>query len=109
VQTLFFRDLSSNTYFYVRLRSRMAASTSAEGNSKSQTRKDTRKSKKGKKKSVSTPLDSAALESDPWEQQTPWNWTSLTDPSSSRIPPFFTKDGKYVGANFILIRCINKF
>ena len=79
----------------------MAAST--EGNSKSQTGKHTRKSKKGKKKSVSTPLGSAVLESDPWEQHTPWNWTSLTDPSSSRIPPLFTRDGKYVRANFTLI------
>ncbi|PPQ99563.1 hypothetical protein CVT24_005351 [Panaeolus cyanescens] len=25
----------------------------------------------------------------------PWNWTSLTDPSASRIPPVFSKDGSY--------------
>jgi hypothetical protein len=23
-----------------------------------------------------------------------WDWTSLTDPSSCRIPPVFTKDGR---------------
>lgn len=25
---------------------------------------------------------------------TPWNWTSLTDPSSGWVPPVFTKDGR---------------
>ena len=100
MQTLFFRDLSSNNIFL--FPSQMAASSSAEGNSKSQARKNTRKPKKGKKKLVSTPLVS-----DPWEQHTPWNWTSLTDPSSSRIPPVFTRDGKYVSSIFTLICCID--
>ena len=30
----------------------------------------------------------------PSEDVTPWNWTSLTDPSSGRVPPVFTKDGR---------------
>ncbi|KAF9535678.1 WD40-repeat-containing domain protein [Crepidotus variabilis] len=80
----------------------MAASTSKHSNVAAEPLKTSRKSasKKGKGKENNTEPDVTSipltpLDDDPWEQATPWNWTSLTDPSSSRIPPVFTKDGSY--------------
>ena len=67
----------------------MAASTSQ---SDCQANQDLeQRSSKGKAKAspLSTPNYSQS------EQDiTPWNWTSLTDPSSGWVPPVFTKDGR---------------
>lgn len=43
-----------------------------------------------------------------WEDNTPWNWASLTDPSSSRIPPVFTKDGRLAPSNSISFIVLNE-
>lgn len=36
----------------------------------------------------------AKVEGSNCEDVIPWNWTSLTDPSSGQVPPVFTKDGR---------------
>ena len=75
----------------------MAASTSKQTNSKGQPQKILQKSalEKGKAKEQNpepeTPLVQAK---DPWEHDTPWSWTFLSDSSSSRIPSLFTRDGR---------------
>lgn len=88
----------------------MAAATLTEGNLKSQTRKNTRKPRKGKTKcdfkTVATVLASGVFEGDPWEQHAPWDWIALTDPSSSRIPPVFTRDGRFVLVNILFLLAI---
>ena len=70
----------------------MAASTSANrpqsdchvGNKDSKQRLS-----KGKEKAK--PLSTQSVE---LEDATPWNWTSLTDPFSGRVPSVFSKDGR---------------
>ena len=49
---------------------------------------------KAKAKSLSTPNHPQSAQGSNWEDTTPWNWTSLTDPFSVRVPPVFTKDGR---------------
>lgn len=73
----------------------MAASTSK--SSKATTKSQRPYSNKGKgKENISQPAqtNSCAWDARNYDDVTPWNWTSLTDPSSTRIPPLFTKDGK---------------
>lgn len=73
----------------------MAASTSK--SSKATTKSQRPYSNKGKgKKNISQPAqtNSCAWDARNYDDVTPWNWTSLTDPSSTRIPPLFTKDGR---------------
>jgi len=68
----------------------MAASTSNCPQSARQTNQDSKQKGKAKAKPLPTPQGSD------WEDATPWNWTSLTDPCSGRVPPVFTKDGRWV-------------
>ena len=92
----------------------MAAPASKQTNSKGQLQKISQKSalKKGKAKEQNpepvTSLVQAAAEKDPWEHDTPWSWTSLSDPSSSRIPPLFTRDGRYVVGDSTFMSCLHK-
>ncbi|TFK36968.1 WD40 repeat-like protein [Crucibulum laeve] len=58
----------------------------------------TSKSKKGKGKENLPGVASKHSTEDSSGKRTTestWNWTSLTDPSSSRVPPIYTKDGSY--------------
>ncbi|KNZ77003.1 WD repeat-containing protein 75 [Termitomyces sp. J132] len=52
-------------------------------------------SRKGKgKENFSAPLEATTS----WDDLVPepdWEWSYLTDPSASKVPPIFTKDGKY--------------
>ncbi|KAJ3503453.1 hypothetical protein NLJ89_g8426 [Agrocybe chaxingu] len=75
----------------------MAASTSKSPRSDFRPSKDPQKtpSKKGKGKENSNKPASTSTHSPSWEEDAPWIWTSLTDPSSSRVAPVFTKDGSY--------------
>ncbi|KDR85477.1 hypothetical protein GALMADRAFT_234368 [Galerina marginata CBS 339.88] len=80
----------------------MAASTSKRPKSDTQNPKETQKppSNKGKGKENSSKATSTPNSDESWpryslDDDTPWNWISLTDPSSSRIPPIFTNDGSY--------------
>ncbi|CAA7265897.1 unnamed protein product [Cyclocybe aegerita] len=75
----------------------MAASTSKPPRSDIRPSKDPQKtpSKKGKGKENSNKPASTSTHSPSWEEDTPWIWASLTDPSSSRVAPVFTKDGSY--------------
>ena len=67
----------------------MAASTSQSDNQANQDSEQRSSKGKAKAKPLSTPIYSQS------EQDiTPWNWTSLTDPSSGWVPPVFTKDGR---------------
>ncbi|KAF8203796.1 WD40-repeat-containing domain protein [Pholiota molesta] len=54
-----------------------------------------RKGKENHAKTLPTTTHAEAWSAQSWDDDTPWNWASLTDPSSSRIPPVFTKDGSY--------------
>ncbi|KAF8807853.1 WD40 repeat-like protein [Phlegmacium glaucopus] len=75
----------------------MAASTSNCPQSGRQANQDSKqRSSKGKDKAkpLSTP-NHQPVEASSWEDATPWNWTSLTDPFSGRVPPVFTKDGSH--------------
>jgi hypothetical protein len=78
----------------------MAASTSKQTESKRQKKLQTSAQKKGK--GVAKDKDpehfskTGQPSEDVWEHDTPWNWTSLTDPCSNKIPPVFTKDGRCV-------------
>lgn len=38
------------------------------------------------------------------DSETPWDWTPLTDPSVSKTPPIFTKDGRQVNSFAIGVR-----
>lgn len=29
-------------------------------------------------------------------KEIPWEWASITSPAASKVPPIFTRDGKYV-------------
>jgi hypothetical protein len=56
-------------------------------------------SNKGKgKENIPKPVqtNSCMWDARNYDDATPWNWTSLTDPSSTGIPPLFTKDGRWV-------------
>ena len=70
----------------------MAASTSQSDCQANQDSKQRSSKGKAKAKPLSTPHPQS--EQADWEDTAPWNWTSLTDPSSARIPPVFTKDGR---------------
>ena len=73
----------------------MAASTLK--SPKSTTKSQRPSSNKGKgKENITKPAqtNSCAWDARKYDDVTPWNWTSLTDPSSTRIPPLFTKDGR---------------
>ncbi|KAF8167608.1 quinon protein alcohol dehydrogenase-like superfamily [Crassisporium funariophilum] len=80
----------------------MAASTSKQPYPGAQANKNKQPdvSKKGKgKESIPEPV-ATVDHSQLWEgssrgECTTWDWTSLTDPSSGRVPPVFTKDGSY--------------
>ncbi|KAF9486317.1 WD40 repeat-like protein [Pholiota conissans] len=57
-----------------------------------------RKGKENNPKSIAIPNPIelwSAQSAQNLDDDTPWNWASLTDPSSSRILPVFTKDGSY--------------
>jgi len=73
----------------------MAASTSKSPKSAIKSQKPSLNKGKGKE-NISKPAqtNSCAWDARNYDDATPWNWTSLTDPSSTRIPPLFTKDGK---------------
>ncbi|KAF9567008.1 WD40 repeat-like protein [Agrocybe pediades] len=61
------------------------------------------KAKENRSKPSTIPPQGEQWQEQSWNDDTPWDWASLTDPSSSRIPPLFTKDGSYffslVGSN----------
>jgi NET1-associated nuclear protein 1 (U3 small nucleolar RNA-associated protein 17) len=83
--------------------SQMAASNPKHPKPVSISSKDTQKTpsnkRKGKEnhaKTLPTTTHAEAWSAQSWDDDTPWNWASLTDPSSSRIPPVFTKDGRWV-------------
>ncbi|KAH9486491.1 WD repeat-containing protein 75 [Psilocybe cubensis] len=81
----------------------MAASTLKSSNSDNVpvTQKDTHKplnkgkGKENPSKATAAPVRAELWQGRGWDDDRPWNWASLTDPSSSRIPPIFTKDGSY--------------
>ncbi|KAG6817965.1 hypothetical protein H0H87_012433 [Tephrocybe sp. NHM501043] len=57
-----------------------------------------KQSRKGKgKENISTPAAqvTADVSWDSLESETDWDWSYLTDPSASKVPPIFTKDGNY--------------
>jgi len=59
---------------------------------KSQKQKISRKGK-GKENVVEEPLQDLGNYAD--LSNPSWDWTHLTDPSASKVPPIFTKDGRY--------------
>ena len=84
----------------------MAASTSKQTESKGHPQKNSQSSalKKGKGKAKDNNPEPKSQTGQPgsdfWEHDTPWNWTSLTDPCSNKIPPVFTRDGRCVWQGF---------
>jgi len=84
----------------------MDASTSTQKESKNHPQKGSQtsvsKKKKGKAKDNNPEPDlkqaevTEELGADFWANDTPWNWTSLTDPCSNKISPVFTRDGRCV-------------
>ncbi|OCH94693.1 WD40 repeat-like protein [Obba rivulosa] len=52
-----------------------------------------RKQARAQKAETQEPEPSAGTSRVP--ESKPWSWRSLTDVTASRVPPFFTKDGKY--------------
>lgn len=90
----------------------MTASTSKSSKSENKSTKNTG-SKKGKAKENKPEPSPDSIhpnspDDDLWEHATPWNWTSLTDPSSSRLPPLFTKDGRCEVSDFKM-NLVSKF
>lgn len=88
----------------------MAASTSKQAESKDPPQKDsqTSASRKGRGKGKEKENNSEpTLTSGPsyWQHDTPWNWTSLTNPCSNKIPPIFTRDGRCVLQGFRPLPC----
>ncbi|PFH49807.1 hypothetical protein AMATHDRAFT_146767 [Amanita thiersii Skay4041] len=49
-----------------------------------------------KKRQVATPKL-------PPQSKSAWDWASLTDPSASRVPPIYTKDGRHVATDVICL------
>jgi NET1-associated nuclear protein 1 (U3 small nucleolar RNA-associated protein 17) len=72
----------------------MAASTSQSDCPTNQDSKQRSSKGKAKAKPLSTPNHPQSAQGSDWEDTTQWNWMSLTDPSSGRVPPVFTKDGR---------------
>src|SRR5258705_8518444 len=86
----------------------MDASTSKQKESKGHPKKDSQtsasKKRKGKAKDNNPEPDlkqTGQLGANFWANDTPWSWTSLTDPCSNKIPPIFTRDGRCVQQEFI--------
>ncbi|KAG6901218.1 hypothetical protein C0995_015206 [Termitomyces sp. Mi166 len=52
-------------------------------------------SRKGKGKEDLSVPPQATTSWDALESEADWEWSYLTDPSASKVPPIFTKDGKY--------------
>ncbi|KAJ8084468.1 NET1-associated nuclear protein 1 [Marasmius tenuissimus] len=85
----------------------MAASTSREpheiplppsptaNSGKSKRNKGKGKENTSQKRRVGKPLPTSKGSEDDFESESKWDWVSLTDPCTSKVPPVFTKDGSY--------------
>ncbi|KAG6910523.1 hypothetical protein DXG01_009942 [Tephrocybe rancida] len=58
-------------------------------------KKQTSRKGKGKENAAQTPQATGDISWDTLESETDWDWSYLTDPCASKVPPIFTKDGNY--------------
>jgi hypothetical protein len=95
----------------LQLRSQMAASVlkhtkpDAISNDAQKTPSEKRKGKENISKPKQVPVRSEQSPAPIDDNDTVWNWASLTDPSSSRIPPAFSKDGRCVLPQILHLIC----
>ncbi|KAL0569498.1 NET1-associated nuclear protein 1 [Marasmius crinis-equi] len=64
-------------------------------NTKNKKSKGKGKENTSQKRRVGKPLSTSRSSEDDLESESKWDWVSLTDPCTSKVPPIFTKDGSY--------------
>ena len=66
----------------------------AANSGKSKRNKGKGKENTSQKRRVGKPLSTTKGSQDNLESESKWDWVSLTDPCTSKVPPIFTKDGR---------------